>query len=48
MRARPILYVIAGSNGAGKTTFAAEFLRSYVGKVDFVNADLIPDMRRAR
>ena len=41
MKKHPILYVVAGSNGAGKTTFATEFLPSYVGKVDFINADLI-------
>jgi len=35
------LYVIAGSNGAGKTTFATEYLPRYVGRVDFINADLI-------
>jgi len=41
MAARPILYIIAGSNGAGKTTFATEYLPRFVGKVDFINADLI-------
>jgi len=41
VKKRPILYVIAGSNGAGKTTFATEFFPRYVGKVDFINADLI-------
>lgn len=35
------LYIIAGSNGAGKTTFAREYFPVYVGKVDFVNADMI-------
>jgi len=34
-------YVIAGSNGAGKTTFAREFLPRYVHCVNFVNPDLI-------
>lgn len=33
--------VIAGSNGAGKTTFAREFLPKDAGVIHFVNADLI-------
>ena len=37
----PILYIIAGSNGAGKTTFAETFLPHYAGCVEFVNADMI-------
>ena len=37
----PIIYVIAGSNGAGKTTFAREFLPFYAKCTRFVNADLI-------
>lgn len=37
----PRIYIIAGSNGAGKTTFAAHFLPQYGGTVDFINADLI-------
>ena len=41
MTKRPKVYLIAGSNGAGKTTFANEFLPQFVGPVDFVNADLI-------
>ncbi|MEW6006675.1 MAG: hypothetical protein AB1595_00750 [bacterium] len=36
-----IIYIIAGANGAGKTTFACEYFPRYVGKVDFVNADMI-------
>jgi len=36
----PTIYVIAGCNGAGKTTFAKEFLPS-VGVVRFLNADEI-------
>lgn len=35
------LYVIGGSNGSGKTTFAKEFLPVYVGRVRFINPDLI-------
>lgn len=39
-RSRPTLYVIGGCNGAGKTTFAREFLPS-VGVRRFLNADEI-------
>ena len=35
------LYIIGGSNGAGKTTFAREFLPVYVHCSRFVNPDLI-------
>ncbi|MFY9701170.1 MAG: AAA family ATPase [Terriglobales bacterium] len=35
------LYVIAGPNGVGKTTFAREFLPNYADCKNFVNADLI-------
>jgi predicted ABC-type ATPase len=35
------VYLIAGSNGAGKTTFAREFLPYYAKCENFVNADLI-------
>lgn len=35
------IYVIAGSNGAGKTTFAREFLPAYVRCPQFINPDLI-------
>ena len=35
------IYVIAGSNGAGKTTFAREFLPYYVNCPRFINPDLI-------
>ena len=38
---KPNLYIIAGPNGVGKTTFAREFLPHYVGCMEFVNADLI-------
>src|SRR2546425_2156298 len=37
---RPTIYLIAGCNGAGKTTFAKEFLPS-VGVIRFLNADEI-------
>lgn len=35
------VYVVAGANGAGKTTFAKRFLPEYSGCLEFVNADLI-------
>jgi predicted ABC-type ATPase len=37
----PDCYIIAGSNGAGKTTFAREFLPRYVKCLNFINPDLI-------
>jgi predicted ABC-type ATPase len=37
----PKCVVIAGSNGAGKTTFAREFLPRDADVIHFVNADLI-------
>jgi predicted ABC-type ATPase len=37
----PTLYIIAGPNGVGKTTFAKDFLPSEVQCLEFVNADLI-------
>lgn len=40
-RTQPNVYIIAGSNGSGKTTFAREFLPSYAKCRNFVNADLI-------
>ena len=39
--ARPTIYVIAGCNGAGKTTFARQFLPHEVKCLNFLNADLI-------
>ena len=36
----PTVYIIAGPNGVGKTTFAVEFLPRY-GCKNFVNADLM-------
>ena len=41
MKKKPNVYVIAGANGAGKTTFARQFLPLYVKCRVFVNADLI-------
>jgi predicted ABC-type ATPase len=35
------LYIIAGPNGSGKTTFVLRFLPYYVDCINFVNADLI-------
>jgi predicted ABC-type ATPase len=40
-RPRPTIYVIAGCNGAGKTTFAKEFLPHEVKCLRFYNADEI-------
>src|SRR6266478_6408258 len=37
----PTLYVIAGPNGVGKTTFADEYLPEEAKQLEFVNADLI-------
>ena len=38
---RPVIYVIAGCNGAGKTTFAKSFLPTEAKCLNFLNADLI-------
>src|ERR1022692_2206332 len=35
------LYIIAGPNGVGKTTFASKFLPKYANCRNFINADLI-------
>ncbi len=35
------VYIIAGPNGSGKTTFAKEFLPNYAKCPNFVNADFI-------
>jgi predicted ABC-type ATPase len=37
----PNAYIIAGANGAGKTTFAREFLPKYAECRNFINADMI-------
>jgi predicted ABC-type ATPase len=37
----PTLYIIAGPNGVGKTTFADRYLPDEAIQVEFVNADLI-------
>src|SRR5947208_12128657 len=37
----PVLYVIAGPNGVGKTTFVNEYLPNEAKQLEFVNADLI-------
>jgi predicted ABC-type ATPase len=37
----PSVYIVAGSNGPGKTTFAREFLPHYAECRNFINADLI-------
>jgi len=37
----PTLYVIAGPNGVGKTTFADRYLPQTIRELGFVNADLI-------
>jgi predicted ABC-type ATPase len=37
----PSVYIIAGPNGVGKTTFAREFLPNYANCRNFINADLI-------
>jgi predicted ABC-type ATPase len=41
MEQQPICYIIAGANGAGKTTFALNFLPSFVHCRNFINADMI-------
>ncbi len=41
MATQPILYLIAGCNGAGKTTFAYQFLPKEVKCLRFLNADEI-------
>lgn len=35
------IYIIAGPNGSGKTTFASKFLPQYANCQNFVNADMI-------
>ena len=38
---KPTIHIVAGSNGAGKTTFATQFLPKFAKCNEFVNADLI-------
>jgi len=38
---KPTVYILAGPNGVGKTTFATRFLPTFVQCREFVNADLI-------
>lgn len=40
-KVKPNVYVIAGPNGSGKTTFAENFLEKYANCKVFVNADTI-------
>lgn len=37
----PNIYIVAGPNGVGKTTFATKFLPKYAECKNFINADLI-------
>ena len=39
----PVVYIIAGPNGSGKTTFARQFLPQYVKCLEFVNADYLAE-----
>lgn len=41
MSKAPQVYIIAGPNGSGKTTFATEFLPTYADSPAFINADTI-------
>ena len=41
MKKNKNVYIIAGPNGSGKTTFASKFLPHYAMCSNFVNADLI-------
>src|SRR5690348_4119359 len=41
MKKGPIVYIIAGPNGTGKTTFATQFLPKIADCRVFINADLI-------
>lgn len=38
---RPMVVILAGANGAGKTTAAPFLLRDEMGIMEFVNADVI-------
>ena len=37
----PNIYVIAGPNGVGKTTFADRYLPDVIKQLEFINADMI-------
>ncbi len=37
----PNIYIVAGPNGVGKTTFVRKFLPNYADCKNFINADLI-------
>ena len=41
MSKNPQVYIIAGPNGSGKTTFASKFLPKYADCPSFINADTI-------
>lgn len=41
MGRHPQVYIIAGPNGSGKTTFASKFLPNYADCPSFINADTI-------
>ncbi len=41
MNRQPQVYIIAGPNGSGKTTFASKFLPKYADCPSFINADTI-------
>ncbi len=41
MKINKNIYIIAGPNGSGKTTFAKKFLPKYAKCYNFINADLI-------
>jgi predicted ABC-type ATPase len=41
IKKRPVVYIIAGPNGTGKTTFATQFLPKIADCRNFINADLI-------
>jgi len=41
MSKKPQVYIIAGPNGSGKTTFASKFLPKYADCPSFINADTI-------
>ena len=48
MNDKPVVYIIAGPNGSGKTTFAREFLPRLEANFEFVNANyLLAGFRRS-